>query len=116
VLRLRLPGRAGKKGEGGLLRYHDTEAPGIAVWIDTAGPTCELACVKARDGTMLRVNNVWQLPDGRVGERMNNFGIKVEEIAANAVVLSCSDGHRPKPNFEDLVVRITCLAQLHLSA
>jgi hypothetical protein len=109
VLRLRLPGRAGKKGEGGLLRYQDTEAPGIALWIDTAGPTCALECVKAREGAVLRVNNAWQLPNGQVGERINNFGIKAERIAPDAVVLSCSDGHRQRPSFEDLVVRITHL-------
>jgi len=109
VLRFRLAGRAGKKGEGGPLRYRDTEAPGIALWIDVAGPTCDLECVRARDGAVLRVNNVWLLPDGRVGERVNNFGIKAEQIAPDAAVLSCSDGHRPAPSFEDLVVRITRL-------
>jgi hypothetical protein len=109
VLRLRLPGRAGKKGEGGLLRYRETNAPGIALWFDTAGPTCDLECVQAREGAMLRVNNAWQLPDGRVGERINNFGIKAEQIAPNAVALSCSDGHRARPSFKDLVVRITRL-------
>src|SRR3954468_4461256 len=107
VLRLRVRGRAGKKGEGGLLRYRETQAPGIALWIDTASPTSDVECVEVSDGAVLRVNNIWQLPDGRVGERMNNFGIKVEEVSANAVVLSCSDGHRARPNFDDLVVRLT---------
>src|SRR3954452_8307196 len=87
VARVRLPDVAGRKGEGGLLRGREVEAPAIALWMDTNAPTTEVECTKADAAAELQVTNAWQLPDGRVDEELNNYGIKIEAVDEQTSIL-----------------------------
>lgn len=106
TLRLRIPGRAGRKGEGGLLRVDDAESPSIVLWMDTAPEVVDAECIQLAGGAVLQVSNRWRLPDGREDEWLNNYGIKLEVVRQDVVVLHCSDGYGDAPSFDDLTVRL----------
>jgi hypothetical protein len=46
TLRLRIPHRSGRKGEGGRFRVGGIEAPTIVLWMDTAPPVVDAECVE----------------------------------------------------------------------
>ena len=105
-LRLRLPGVAGRRGEGGVLRVEGADAPTIILWMDTAPPVVTAECVDLKPGAELQISNRWRLPDGREDEWLNNFGIKIETLNGSGAILRCSDGYGDDLSFEDLVVRV----------
>ena len=105
TLRLRIPQRSGRRGEGGLLKVEDVEAPTIVLWMDTAPPIVEAECVKLKGGAELQISNRWRFPDGREDEWLNNFGMKIEALGRDSVMLHCSDGYG-EPTFDDLAVRV----------
>jgi hypothetical protein len=105
-LRLRMPGCSGRRGEGGLLRVEDVEAPTIVLWMDTAPLVVEAECIDLKPGAELQVSNRWRLADGREDEWLNNFGIKIEPFNGSGAILHCSDGYGDDMSFEDLVVRV----------
>jgi hypothetical protein len=106
TLRLRLPGVSGRRGEGGVLRVSDAEAPAIILWMDTAPSAVDVECVKRRDSAELQVSNRWRLENGQEHEWLNNFGMIIEPLQGEAFLLRCSDGYGSSPSFDDLVVRI----------
>ena len=108
TLRLRVPGRTGRRGEGGLLRVESVDAPTIVLWTESAPPVVEAECVTLQPGAELQVSNRWRLPDGREDEWLNNYGMKIEAAEGDAVVLHCSDGYGA-PAFDDLTVRVDVL-------
>jgi len=107
-LRLRLPGKSGRKGEGGRLRVADAESPTIVLWMDTAPQVVDVECVEIADGAELQISNRWRLPNGREDEWLNNFGMLVEP-SSDAVTLRCSDGYGDDPTFDDLVVKVVVI-------
>jgi hypothetical protein len=113
TLRLRIPGRMGRKGEGGLLRVGDAESPSIILWMDTAPEVVDAECIERADGAVLQVSNRWRLPDGREDEWLNNYGIKLEPVGQDALVLHCSDGYGDAPSFDDLIVRLDVVRGNH---
>ena len=108
MLRLRLPERTGRKGEGGILQSEELEGPAIRLWERSAGPVTEVNCKKVRPGAKLLVTNTWEGPTG-VEEGFNNFGMLIEELNPDAVILRCSDGVGSRPDFQDLVLRLSVL-------
>ncbi|MBO0768895.1 MAG: hypothetical protein J2O48_09455 [Solirubrobacterales bacterium] len=104
-LSLRIPDIGGAKGRGGLLRIEETEAPTIGYWMDTAPRVVEAECVKLKSGAELWISNRWRTDDGVEHEWLNNFGIKIEPITEDSVILHCSDGYG-EPSFDDQVVRV----------
>jgi hypothetical protein len=106
VLSLRIPGRKGRKGEGGLLRIAGVEAPEMALWMDRAPPVVDAECIKSKRGAELWVTNQWRHADGVEEEMLNNFGMRIEELGPRSVLLHCSDGYGDAPSFDDLVVQI----------
>jgi hypothetical protein len=105
-LRLRLPGITGRRGEGGLLRVEDVEAPTIVLWMSTAPAVVDVQCVALKPGAELQISNRWRLADGREDEWLNNFGMRVEPRGRSSAVLHCSDGFGNDLTFNDLVVRV----------
>ena len=77
--------------------------------MDTAPPSVDVECVEAKQGSELQISNRWRLPDGREDEWFNNYGILIEHLAEDSVVLRCSDGYGDDLSFEDLVVRVDIL-------
>jgi hypothetical protein len=109
VLSLRIPGRKGRKGDGGLLRIEGVDAPEMSLWMDTAPPVVDAECVKRKQDAELWVTNQWRYPDGTEDELINNYGIKIEALGPRSVRLHCSDGYGDAPSFDDLVVQIDVL-------
>ena len=107
TLRLRKPGVTGKKGVGGTLSWEGHHGAAIRIWMDKSGPSTEVACSDVRDGAKLRVTNVWEAPNGRVDEYLNNYGITIDVVDDDTAVLHCSDGHGTRPSFDDQVVKVS---------
>jgi hypothetical protein len=88
----------------GQLMVNDVRSSAISLWVETAPPIVEVACLRTpRDGLLL-VSNQWRRPDGVEDEWTNNAGIIVEDRGA-IVYLHCSDGVG-EPNFNDLVLKL----------
>jgi hypothetical protein len=105
VLRLRLPDRTGRKGEGGLLEWGDLSAPSIRLWERSAGPVAHVRCVKRQAGARVLVTNAHDGPTG-VNEGVGNSGMLIEPVDDDTVVLRCSDGLDEWPDFRNMVVRL----------
>lgn len=106
AVRLRRPGIAGSKGNGGVLRVESIEAPSIMLWIDSAPPIVDIHVEDVIADAELQVSNRWRLADGREDEWLNNYGILIDEIDPYTFVLRCSDGFGDDLSFDDLVVRL----------
>jgi hypothetical protein len=105
TLRMRMPGVARRRGEGGLLRSGGVESSAIVLWADKERPYDDVECASRRDGAELWISNRWRGQDGVVHEWLENFGMVVEDLAESGVLLRCSDGDGA-PDFTALVVRI----------
>lgn len=108
VLRLRIPERTRRSGEGGLLQWEELEAPSIRLWMRSAGPIAEVRCESIRAGARLVLTNMWEGPTG-VDEGLNNFGMLIEPVDDDTVDLHCSDGYGARPDFRDMVVRVSLM-------
>lgn len=87
-------------------------------WDDDYEPTVEYSYVTATGS--LKVWNVYERrwPDGRVTTEKwtGNSGFWVESAGDRSFIFHCSPGTLPDPNFEFLVVRLTCLGEtMHTS-
>jgi hypothetical protein len=105
--RLRDPLIAGAKGRAGMLRYGKVDSPGVGLWMDaeSMGP---IEVLRTKAGAELQVSNRWRMPDGRVDEWFQNYGMLIEELTRDTYLLRCSDGiHMDGPEFDDLVVRVS---------
>jgi|SRR5215217_3562478 len=106
VVRLRIPDRTGRQGEGGSLQCEELEGPAIRLWRRSAGPVAEVRCKSIPPGARLLLRNLWDGPTG-ADEGLNNFGMLIERVDDRTVDLHCSDGYGARPNFRDMVVRVS---------
>lgn len=94
---------------GGKLKIDGVEATDFVLWTDTAPESVTVTVRRTGRGkTTLKLWNVWRGGLDVTQAWLGNAAIQVERSAdPTHVVLRCSDGEG-EPDFEDLIVRVTC--------
>lgn len=90
--------------DSGKLRIGKSSSSLLVLFEDTT-PEPVTVEVVAKRPTRLTVANCWRTPEGRADCWLGNAGLMVEE-GPDGVILKCSYGGNPVPQFDDLVIEL----------